>query len=129
MPTKGDYVEKALDSTETNETNLGTITISAKGRRIIGVYGIAIIETATADEGTAAVFRLASEDVDISPCKFPAQVIYGPAGTLADSGHTFTPKIIPVDIPVGGKARIVCYMKLTKAQTGSCRGLVGVIYE
>jgi len=129
MGTKGDYVENSLESTETTEKELGTITISQKGGRIIGVYGIATIETATAGEGTAAIFRLSSDDIDISPAKFPAQVIYGPAGTLADNAHEFTPKIIPVNIPVKGKAEIKCHMKLTKAQTGDCRGLVGIIYE
>jgi len=127
--THGDYVEDSLNSTETTETELGTITLSQKASRIIGIYGIATIETATAGEGTAAIFRLSSEDVDLAPCKFPAQVIYGPAGTLADNAHEFTPKIIPVNIPVRGQTRIKCYMKLTKAQTGDCRGLVGIIYE
>ena len=127
--TKGDYVEGALDSTETTEKNLGTLTVPQTASRIVGIYGVATIETATAGEGTAALFRFDSPDLSLAPAKFPAQVIYGPAGTLADSGQTFTPQIIPVNIPVRGSAKIDCYMKLTKAQTGDCRGLIGVIYE
>lgn len=129
MVRKGDFVTKALGSTETEETNLGTLTVPQGVSRIVGVYGVAVIETATAGEGAAGTFRLDSEDISLSPAKFPAQVVYGPAGTLADNASAFEPKIIPVNIPVTGGARINAYMKLTKAQTGSCHGLVGVLYE
>jgi len=129
MTTQCDYVEKALGSTETGETNLGNITIPATGvSRIIGVAGIITIETSTAGEGVAGYVKLVPKTKS-GVYKFPAQIIQGPAGTIGDSGETFTPKFIPVDIDVPANETITCYAALFKAQTGSCRGAVFLLME
>lgn len=129
MVTQGDFVSKDLGATETTETSLGDITIPSAGvTRIIGVYANIAIETATAGEGTQGHFRLAFKTVS-GTFKFPADIIFGPAGTLADSGHSYKPTIIPVDIPVPPNETISCYATLEVAQTGTCHALVGVIYE
>lgn len=129
MPTQGDYAEGALGSTETTETSLGSISIPATGvSRIVGIYGIATIQTTTAAEGTAGGFRLAFKTVS-GTFKFPVTVFQGAAGTLADIGPVHMPQIIPVDIAVPSNETITCYVTLNLAQTGTCRGMVGVIYE
>ena len=127
--TQGDFVDNALGSTETTETNLGDITIPAgPSKKIVGLWGIATIQTATAAEGTTAYFKLAFKRLG-GVFKFPAQVFQGPAGTLANLGPAQSPRIIPVDIDVEPNETITPYMALALAQTGSCRGQVGIIYE
>lgn len=129
MPTQGDLVENDLGSTETTETDLGDITVPNTGvSRIVGIYGLACIETSTAGETTVGQFRLDFGTV-AGKFKFPAQVTYGAAGTLASNADQASPKIIPVDIPVPPSEVIGCYMTLNQAQTGNCHGQVGVIYE
>jgi len=129
IPTQGDIAEGALGSTETTETSLGSINVPSAGvSRIVGIYGIVTIQTATAAEGTAGQFRLAFKTVP-GTYKFPAQIFQGPAGTLANSGPSQDPKIIPVDIPIPSNETITAYATLSLAQTGTCRAMVGVIYE
>lgn len=129
MPTQGDYAEGALGATETTETSLGTITIPATGvTRIVGIYGIATIETSTAAQGAAGGFRLAFKTVS-GTFKFPATIFQGPAGTLAGIGPDQKPSIIPVDIAVPANETVTVYLTLFLAQTGACRGMVGVIFE
>lgn len=129
MPTRADYISADLGSTETTETDLGDITLSGKSSgHIIGVWGLVAKEEATLKEGTIAFFRLASDDVDISPAKFPAVVGGGGTTSTADSVQMM-PFIIPVDIRASALAKIGCYMVLTMDQTATCRGAVGLIYE
>jgi len=124
MPTHADYVTLALGATETTETDLGDITIPVTGGTIIGVWGICANATTTAAEGNQGFFRLASNDINIAPARFPVSLVSG----VADS-YSFNPMIIPVNIPVAGKATIECYMVLSLAQTGACTGAVGLIWE
>lgn len=129
MATQGDFAENALGATETTETDLGDITIPSAGvSKIVGIYGIATIQTTTAAEGTAGYFRLSFKSVS-GTFRFPAQIFQGAAGTLADIGPSQDPKIIPVDIPIPANETIACYLALNLAQTGTCRGMVGIIME
>jgi hypothetical protein len=126
--TQGDFVEAALGSTETTETSLGTVTVPSAGvSRIVGIYGVAEVPTTTAELGTG-YFRLAFKTVAGS-FKFPVSVFQGPAGTLASNAALLEPKIIPVSIPVPPNETINGYMTLFVAASGSCRGLVGFIFE
>ena len=128
-PTQADYNEGALGATETSETSLGDISIPSQGvTKIVGIYGIATIETPTAGEGVSGHFRLAFKTVS-GVFKFPVTVFQGSAGTLADIGPAQQPQIIPVDIPVPTNETVTAYMTLNKAQTGDCRGMVGIIME
>ncbi len=129
MPTQGDFKQGDLGATETTETDLGDITIPASGiSRIIGVYGQVMIETGTAGEGSLGEFRLSFSTV-AGTFKFPAQVFNGPAGTLADQGAGFDPKIIPVNISVPSNEVVGCFARLNQVQTGDVHGMVGVIME
>lgn len=127
--TQGDYAEAALGATETTETNLGTITIPTQGvSRIVGIYGITSIQTTTVAEGVSGHFRLSFSTV-AGVFKFPVTIFQGAAGTLADIGPVHAAQIIPVNIPVPSKETVTCYMTLNLAQTGTCRGMVGLIME
>jgi len=126
--TQANFIDNALGSTETTETNLGTITIPTVGvSRIVGIYGIAYLVTTTA-EIASANFRLSFSSVS-GTFKFPAMVHGGPAGTLASPGFALPPYIIPVNIPVPPNETVTCFMTLTVAQTGASRGTVGLIME
>jgi len=129
MATKGDFVENALGATETTETEVGTITIPQGVSKIIALYGDITIQTTTAAEGAVGFIRLDSSDLSLAPAKFPARIVQGAAGTLAGIGPDSTPHLIPVDIPVTGSARVVCYAATELAQTGTCRGRIGFIMQ
>lgn len=127
--TQADYKDSALGATETTETNLGEITIPTQGvTRIVGIYGIATLQTTTAAEGTAGSFRLGFSTV-AGIFKFPTTIFQGAAGTLASIGQAQAPQIIPVDIPVPANETVTVYMTLNLTQTGTCRGMVGLIME
>lgn len=126
---QADLVELALGATETTETNLGTITIPSTGvRRIKALWGVIVAQAATTAEGTAGYFRLAFRTVP-GVFKFPAQILLGPAGTLASAASMITPRFIPVDIPVPANETVTVYVATFLAQTGTCRAAVGVIME
>tara|TARA_Y100000310_G_scaffold303899_1_gene342606 strand:+ start:1509 stop:1898 length:390 start_codon:yes stop_codon:yes gene_type:complete len=129
MPTQADLIDNALGATETTETNLGSITIPTQGiSRVVGVYGIATIQTATAGEGTTGFFRLGFSTV-AGTFKFPASIFSGPAGTLATTQLPSLAQIIPVNIQVPANETCTLYMTLSLAQTGTCRGMIGLIME
>lgn len=129
MVLQGDHVAKDLGATETIETELGTITIPATGvSKIVGIAASIAIQTATAGEGTHGEVRLAFKTVSGS-FVFPVDIIYGPAGTLADSGHSYKPTILPVEIPVPPNETITVYAALDLAQTGTCHGHVFLLME
>ena len=127
--TQGFVKEGALGATETTETDLGDIEITAKDvRAIVAIAGQATIETTTAGEGTTGKFRITST-VTNGTFEFPVTIVQGAAGTLAGIGPAQAPQWIPVNIPIVAKDTIGCYMTLNKAQTGDCRGQVAIMTE
>jgi len=111
---------------DTTETLMGTITLSAKARKIKAVWAYAsAAATMTIAEVQTGIVRLDSADVSLAPFKFPLDQI-----TLLTSGAVGLPThIIPVDIPVLGMAKIDCYVTMDMAQTGALKARVGIIYE
>lgn len=129
MSNQADFVEGALGGTETTETNLGTITVPPTGvRRIVGVYGVIVAQAITTAEGFAGYFRLAFKTVP-GVFKFPATIFAGPAGTLASGMSIAMAQIIPVSIDVPANETITASMATFLAATGTCRGVVGLIFE
>lgn len=129
MITQGDMVYLALSATETTETLIGTMNIPTAGvRKIVGVYGALMQPTATAGETNSGYFRLQFSTV-AGTFKFPATMVYGPAGTLASNAHIGAVQIIPVDIPVPPNESVKGYMTANKALTGTGEGLIGLIME
>jgi len=111
---------------DTTETLMGTITLSSKARKIIGVWATAVgSATLTTGENATGIFRLQSDSVDMSPSKFPLDSVM----MLTGGAPALPTHVIPVDIPVVGLAQINCYITMDQAQTGGLKGRVGIIYE
>jgi hypothetical protein len=126
--TQGDFVEAALGATETVETSLGTITIPTAGvKRIVGIWGIAEVPATTAEIPTG-YFRLAFKTIP-GVFKFPATTFAVGTGTLVGPSAALAAQIIPVDIPIPANESVTCTLALNVAATGSCRGMVGLLFE
>lgn len=111
---------------DTTETTLGTITVSAKARRIVGIWCYALAGAALSTaEAVSGIFRLDSKDLDLGPSKWPLDVV-----TVLTSGAVgFSPRIFPVDIPVLGKEVVEILVTMDMAQTGALKARGGLIYE
>lgn len=111
---------------DTTETSMGTITLSAKAKRIVGVWATAVgSATLTSGEAATGIFRLDSPDFNVAPFKGPLAVV----DILTSGAFGYEPRIIPVSIPCSGNGRLTCFITMDQAQTGALKGRVGVIYE
>lgn len=110
----------------TTETLVGTITLSSKAKRIIGIWATAIGgDTLTSTEAVTGIFRLQSDSVDMAPSKWPLD-----QWTILTSGASALPAhIIPVNIPVVGLAQINAYVTIDDTTTGTLKVRVGLVYE
>ena len=125
---QSDFVESALGATETTETKVGTINIPSKGvSKIVGIVAIIHGVTTTAEENFGYV-KLSFKTVAGS-FRFGCQVHYAGAGTLVGPPADFTPKVIPVDIPVPQNETVDCYIAQFVAATGAERGYVQLLME
>lgn len=123
----------ALDTTETEWESLGDITVPGGVSAIVGIQAVAIIQTATDAEGALGVCKLSSENQPVGgqlkPYVFICPTLMGPAGTLVNSGTDAEVPVHQCNIPVLDRDVIKIEMKLTLAQTGSCNGIVGLLFE
>lgn len=88
---------------DTTETSMGTITLSSRAKRIIGLWATAVgAATLTSGEAATGIFRLDSPDFSIAPCKGPLDVV----DILTSGAIGFSPRIIPVSIPCTGNGRV-----------------------
>jgi len=127
--TFGDSVSANL--TTNTEATIGTITISEKATRIVGICATAIKDGAvSADEGMIATVRLASADIKLPPASYPCMNGYSACdGTPAGGSSVQAPNFIPVDIPIIGGSRIDCYGTLINAVTAGLDVQVFIAYE
>lgn len=113
------------------EQSIGTITLSEKATRIVGIladlnHGDAV----TAAEETIATIRLASDDIKMPPAQYPCIRAFDAAdGTHVGAPSTPRADFIPVDIPVEGGARINVYATTSISVTGNAEVLVYLAYE
>jgi len=116
----------ATAEASTVETKVGTITLSAKAKRIIGVWATAIGgDTLTSTEAVTGIIRLDSPDVSIAPFKFPLD-----QWTILTNGAAALPAhIIPVSLPVGGMNKIDAFVTIDDTTTGTLKVRVGLMYE
>lgn len=116
----------ATASGDTTETLVGTITLSSKAKRIVGVWSSMIGGAAlTHSEAISGIIRLDSPDFSVTPFKIPtAQVDSITSGMMG-----YEPRIIPVSIPCAGNGRVSCYVTNDMALTGAHKTRVGLIYE
>ena len=128
MTTQADFVEGALNASETTEATLGTVVIPTAGiKKIVGVYGIAEVITTTA-EIIQGYFRLAFKTIP-GVFRFPTTSFSAPAGTLATPMVVGEIQIIQVDITIPPNETVTCTMALNAVATGAARGMVGFIFE
>lgn len=125
MPTQFGRVGKALGATETTETSLGDIDVPVDASRITGISAACALETGTATEGPIGHARLdfaKAQQLEGIPIDITGIV------DVVGSGY-YQPEMIPVNIPVTPKAKIHCFMTLTKDQTGGCYGQICLRFE
>ncbi len=116
----------AVATGDTVETTIGTLTLSAKARRIVGVWCHAVAGAGlTTLENMTGIFRLSSGDLDISPAKYPLDCV----GALTSGAFALNPRIFPVNIPVKGGEQIECFVTMDMAITIANKARWGLIYE
>ena len=94
------------------EDILGTITLSERATKIVGIA--AVIMDQTLHAGSLArlfTYRMDSDDIKLQPSDWPFQYAYNrPNGVQPTSCDLPPVKYMPVDIPVEGGARIDVYV-------------------
>lgn len=113
-------------ATATTETSIGNIVMSAKAKRIVGIWAyVAGGAGTTTLENISGIFRLNSGDVDVTPFEIPLDVIV----VLTSGTAAFSPRIVPVSIDVKGQETLEGYATLDLAQTIAHKARWGVIFE
>lgn len=112
-------------------TQVGTIQLSEKATRIIGIYGKLIQDgVRVADEELIGVFSLRSDDLDLAPSFWLFNEVYGAGkGATMHGGDSLHPTPHMVDIPVPGGARIDCFVDLLTAITNPADVEIFLMYE
>lgn len=113
------------------EQAVGEITLAEKATRIVGIFAdINKGDALTTGEAILATIRLASDDVKMPPAVYPCQRCFD-AGDGTVEGESAAPRMdfIPVDIPVGGGARINVYATTVISVTGNADVQVFLAYE
>jgi hypothetical protein len=121
----------AANLTAASEATIGTITISEKATRIVGVAAVATKDGAvTADEGMIATVRLDSADFKMPPMQLPCTNGFSACdGTPAGGTSIAMPQFIPVDIPIIGGSRVNAFGTLINAVTAGLDVQVFIAYE
>lgn len=117
--------------TTVTRTLVGTITLSEKANRIVGIMGYLKQDgvLVTAEELTG-FFDLASDDADLVPSQWLFNEAFGAGiGATIGSGTVMPPNPHIVDIPVPGGARIDCYVTLGVAVTNGADVEIFIMYE
>jgi hypothetical protein len=109
---------------DTVKTSLGTITLPANSRQILGVWAYGVGGPgATTLENVTGIVELESPDVNLQPCQIPLEQV----GMLTGGAFTVQSKVWPMNAQVHGTERITGYVTMDMAQTvaNTCRfGLV-----
>lgn len=113
------------------EQSVGTITLSERATRIVGICADLNKGTAiTAGEEILATIRLDSADVKLPPAQYPCNRAFNAClgASIGQSGGAPT-RFIPVDIPIVGGARINIFATTTRSVTGNAHVQVYLAYE
>lgn len=113
------------------DTVVGTITLAEKATRITHVGGILVQDNVVvAAEELIGFFRLASDDIRMQPMNMPFSAVYGAGlGTVIEAQSAQVPRMIPVEIPTPGGARIDCFVDLNTAVTNDAEVKIFIAYE
>ncbi len=125
MKTFADCSE-VITTTDTVEVSMGKISLSAKAKRIIGVWAHALGGAGlTTLENTSGIVRLSSPDFDIAPFRFPIASV----AVLTTGGGPAEARILPVNIPCTGKADVEGFITMDMVQAIHPTARFGLIYE
>jgi hypothetical protein len=115
----------------TAEQSIGTITLSEKAQRVVGILAVLDKSSAiTVDEEVLATIRLTSDDINLAPAQFPCAFALNPAdGTPVGAASMPQCQFMPVDIPVPGGARVQVYATTTGSVTGNAQVRVYLAYN
>lgn len=113
------------------ETSVGTITLSEKATRIVGILAdLNKGDAPTAGEEIMATIRLDSADIKLPPAQYPCNRAFNASdGTAVGQAATPLSNFIPVDIPVIGGARIDVLVTSSISVTGNADVSVYLAYE
>lgn len=121
---------RAAFSAATEQT-IGTITLSEKASRIVGILAdVNKGDVWSPVQEVLVTIRLASDDVKMPPAEFPCNRAFDAGlGVIAGGSASPQSQFIPVDIPVEGGARIVCYATSSIAVADNCEVSIYLAYE
>lgn len=113
------------------QQTVGTITLAEKATRIVGIFAdLNHGDAVTVAEECMATIELASDDVALPPSQYPCMRAFdGADGTVEGAAGMPKMDFIPVDIPVVGGARIICYATTSISVTGNAEVSVYLAYE
>lgn len=113
------------------EQAVGTITLSEKATRIVGILNVlGKGDAPTAGEEVVATVRLASDDISLPPAQYPCCFAYNASdGTAVGQASQPWSEFIPLDIPVIGGSRIQVFATTTISVTGNAEVRTYIAYE
>lgn len=112
-------------------TAIGTISLSEKATRIVGIFG-SLKQTGVlvAGEELAGFFDLSSDDVDLVPSQWMFNEVSGAGlGIVIQGAPAIAPNIHHVNIPVIGGADIDVFVTLLTAVSNVCNADIFILYE
>lgn len=117
--------------TSADNTQVGTISLSEKATRIVGIIGVLSQDgVLVAGEELSGIFSLRSDDVDLVPSFWLFNEVFGAGlSTTINGGQHTHPTPHWVDIPVPGGARIDCFVDLVTAVTNGADVEIFIMYE
>jgi hypothetical protein len=112
-------------------TTIGTITLAESATKIVGI-GCDVVQNlvSTTAEEILPYWSLTSDDVDFAPAQWPCSFA-SCIGLATNHGlnNAIVPKLIPVEIPIIGGARITCVVNLLAAVTNAAQASCYIAYE
>lgn len=130
VPIKFCQVKRASFASAT-EQDLGEIQLSEGATRITGfLFSCQKGDAVTIAEPMVVTIRLASDDIEFPPSRYPCNVAFNAAdGTPVGAQTMPMSQFIPVDIPVIGGARVNIFATSTQSVTGNIDISAYVAYE
>jgi len=117
-------IADAVALTDTTEKSLGTITITGKARRLIGVWCLPNGGAGnTTLENVSGKFRLTSPDLSLEPAEFPLPELTI-TGTGVSRGEA---KVWPMEVEVPQNAKLECLVTLDLAQAINSTARWGIV--
>lgn len=134
VPTPGPFIfsDRVQSSfASATEQTIGTITLAEKATRITGLLGVLQKGDAfTAAEPVVGTFRLSSDDMKMPPSQWPMAFAFNAVdGTSVGASAMPQAQYIPVNIPITGGARLVCFATTSQSVTGNADVSIYIAYE